>query len=248
MDAAAHARRLPLRAVVGRLVSGRRAGRRRLRRAAHLLGEDGARRRARDAVLPGRALRASGRGRGSSPVSPRSSSTPTASGRTATRRRAYVQAFVDLLPTPWRGFMMAGFAAAYMSTVATQLNWGASYLVNDFYKRFLKKDETEQALRRGVALGDGLPVPGVDRRDLAARHDRAGLEVPARARRGNGARSHPPLVLVAHQRVERDQRDDRVLRHCRGRWRVRPDPPQIGSRASPIADPTSSERGTTPMP
>ncbi len=30
--------------------------------------------------------------------------------------------------------MMAGFAAAYMSTVATQLNWGASYLVNDVYR------------------------------------------------------------------------------------------------------------------
>jgi Na+/proline symporter len=54
-----------------------------------------------------------------------------------------VQAFVDLLPTPWRGFMMAGFAAAYMSTVATQLNWGASYLVNDFYRRFVRKTATE---------------------------------------------------------------------------------------------------------
>src|SRR2546422_909412 len=48
-------------------------------------------------------------------------------------------AWMPLL-TPWRGFMMAGFAAAYMSTVATHLNWGASYLVNDFYKRFLKTD------------------------------------------------------------------------------------------------------------
>src|SRR5689334_272941 len=57
---------------------------------------------------------------------------------------AYVQAFVDLLPTPWRGFMMAGFAAAYMSTVATQLNWGASYLVNDFYRRFLRKTASER--------------------------------------------------------------------------------------------------------
>jgi Na+/proline symporter len=51
---------------------------------------------------------------------------------------------VDLLPTPWRGFMMAGFAAAYMSTVATQLNWGASYLVNDVYRRFMKTDATEK--------------------------------------------------------------------------------------------------------
>jgi hypothetical protein len=33
--------------------------------------------------------------------------------------------------------MLAAFAAAYMSTVATQLNWGSSYLVNDFYRRFL---------------------------------------------------------------------------------------------------------------
>src|SRR5215212_10942675 len=57
---------------------------------------------------------------------------------------AYVQAFVDLLPTPWRGFMMAGFAAAYMSTIGTHLNWGASYLVNDVYKRFSRKTETEK--------------------------------------------------------------------------------------------------------
>ncbi|MGH7468888.1 MAG: sodium:solute symporter family protein [Longimicrobiales bacterium] len=60
------------------------------------------------------------------------------------REAGYVQAFVDLLPTPWRGFMLAGFAAAYMSTVATQLNWGASYLVNDFYKRFIKREATER--------------------------------------------------------------------------------------------------------
>jgi SSS family solute:Na+ symporter len=59
------------------------------------------------------------------------------------KESGYVRAFVDLLPTPWRGFMMAGFAAAYMSTVATQLNWGASYLVNDFYRRFLRREATE---------------------------------------------------------------------------------------------------------
>jgi Na+/proline symporter len=69
---------------------------------------------------------------------------PAGIGPTHDHEAAYVQAFVDLLPTPWRGFMMAGFAAAYMSTVGTQLNWGASYLVNDFYKRFLKRNETEK--------------------------------------------------------------------------------------------------------
>ncbi|MGH7605469.1 MAG: sodium:solute symporter family protein [Gemmatimonadaceae bacterium] len=69
---------------------------------------------------------------------------PGGIGPTHDHEAAYVQAFVDLLPTPWRGFMMAGFAAAYMSTVGTQLNWGASYLVNDFYKRFLNRTATEK--------------------------------------------------------------------------------------------------------
>jgi len=39
--------------------------------------------------------------------------------------------------------MLAAFAAAYMSTIATQLNWGASYLVNDFYRRFLVRGRAE---------------------------------------------------------------------------------------------------------
>jgi len=60
------------------------------------------------------------------------------------KEAGYVHAFVDLLPTPWRGFMLAGFAAAYMSTIGTHLNWGASYLVNDFYKRFVKKDAPDK--------------------------------------------------------------------------------------------------------
>ena len=38
----------------------------------------------------------------------------------------------------------AAFAAAYMSTIATQLNWGTSYLVNDFYRRFLARSKGER--------------------------------------------------------------------------------------------------------
>jgi solute:Na+ symporter, SSS family len=60
------------------------------------------------------------------------------------KESGYVHAFVDLLPTPLKGFMLAGFAAAYMSTIGTQLNWGASYLVNDFYKRFFRPHATER--------------------------------------------------------------------------------------------------------
>jgi Na+/proline symporter len=55
----------------------------------------------------------------------------------------YIKVWVDYLPGALRGFMLAAFAAAYMSTIATQLNWGSSYVVNDFYRRFLVKNRTE---------------------------------------------------------------------------------------------------------
>jgi Na+/proline symporter len=48
----------------------------------------------------------------------------------------YVRVMIDHLPPVWRGFLLAAFFAAYMSTISTQLNWGASYLVNDVYARF----------------------------------------------------------------------------------------------------------------
>jgi solute:Na+ symporter, SSS family len=58
----------------------------------------------------------------------------------------YIRIFMDESVFPWylRGFMIAGFAAAYMSTVATQLNWGASYVINDFYRRFLVRSGSER--------------------------------------------------------------------------------------------------------
>jgi Na+/proline symporter len=40
--------------------------------------------------------------------------------------------------------LIAGFMAAFMSTIATQLNWGSSYLVEDFYRRFIRRDATEK--------------------------------------------------------------------------------------------------------
>jgi solute:Na+ symporter, SSS family len=56
----------------------------------------------------------------------------------------YVQVMNDYLPIGFRGLLLASFAAAYMSTIATQMNWGASYIVNDFYRRFVKPEATEK--------------------------------------------------------------------------------------------------------
>src|SRR5947207_1730744 len=62
------------------------------------------------------------------------------------KESGYVRTLMDpaVFPPALRGIMIAAFAAAYMSTIGTQLNWGASYLVNDFYKRFIKKSADEK--------------------------------------------------------------------------------------------------------
>ena len=57
---------------------------------------------------------------------------------------AYVWVMIHYLPPYLRGLMLAGFAAAYMSTIGTHLNLGASYLINDLYKRFFVRDQTER--------------------------------------------------------------------------------------------------------
>jgi SSS family solute:Na+ symporter len=48
------------------------------------------------------------------------------------------------VPHALRGIVLAGFLAAFMSTIATQLNWGTSYLVEDFYRRFVNRDASER--------------------------------------------------------------------------------------------------------
>jgi solute:Na+ symporter, SSS family len=64
----------------------------------------------------------------------------------------YVRVMVDVLPSPVKGLLLATFAAAYMSTIGTHLNWGASYLVNDVYLRFMKP----QASRRAQVIASRL--------------------------------------------------------------------------------------------
>jgi Na+/proline symporter len=59
-------------------------------------------------------------------------------------RMGYIYTMKDFLPVGLKGLLVAAFFAAYMSTIATQLNWGSSYVINDFYRRFIKKSETEK--------------------------------------------------------------------------------------------------------
>ena len=73
-------------------------------------------------------------------------------------------AMLTLLPTGLLGLVAASLIAAFMSTMSTQLNLGASYLVNDFYHRFIKPDASEKHLVNvgrlftvlSIILGGGL--------------------------------------------------------------------------------------------
>jgi len=62
------------------------------------------------------------------------------------KRYGYVYAMKNFLPPGLLGLLLVSFFAAYMSTISTQLNWGASYLVNDFYFRFMDKEATQKKL------------------------------------------------------------------------------------------------------
>ena len=63
---------------------------------------------------------------------------------TADKGMGYIYAMRDFLPVGLKGLLVAAFFAAYMSTIATQLNWGTSYIINDFYRRFLVQDKDEK--------------------------------------------------------------------------------------------------------
>ncbi len=59
---------------------------------------------------------------------------------------AYPAMLQKVLPAGWLGLVLASLTAAYMSTISTHLNWGSSYVVNDFYKRFVKPGAPEKEL------------------------------------------------------------------------------------------------------
>jgi len=59
-------------------------------------------------------------------------------------------AMLTFLPSGLLGLVVASLVAAFMSTISTHLNWGSSYVVNDFYLRFMKPDASEKEL---VAVG-----------------------------------------------------------------------------------------------
>lgn len=65
----------------------------------------------------------------------------------------FVMAMRDFMPIGLKGLLFTAFLGAYMSTISTQLNWGASYLTNDLYKRQLEANKKEIDQKSLVKIG-----------------------------------------------------------------------------------------------
>lgn len=75
----------------------------------------------------------------------------------AEQKLGFVMAMKDYLPVGLKGLLLVAFLGAYMSTISTQLNWGASYLVNDYYVPFVSAEsdfkEEKKAQKNMVFMG-----------------------------------------------------------------------------------------------
>ena len=76
---------------------------------------------------------------------------------------AYPAMLQQVLPHGWLGLVVASLLAAYISTISTHLNWGSSYIVHDFYRRFIKPDasDREQVMVGRVAIVLMMLVAGL---------------------------------------------------------------------------------------
>ncbi len=126
-------------------------------------------------------------------------------------------AMLMFLPVGFVGLMIGGLIAANSSTILTHLNWGSSYLVHDFYRRFIKKDAIGGSLRERRPPLDCAPLRR--RRVAQPHHDLgpAGLPGPALHRRRHRPALYRPLVLVARLRLVRSRRHGDVARDLGGR-------------------------------
>ena len=120
-------------------------------------------------------------------------------------------AMLKFLPVGFVGLMVGGLVAANSSTILTHLNWGASYLVHDFYRRFIKTDATE---RHYVAAGRvATLLLFVCSSGLVFVLDSAkdAFDVILQIGAGHGPAVPGALVLVARERVVRGRRDDQLV-------------------------------------
>ena len=120
-------------------------------------------------------------------------------------------AMLKFLPAGFVGLMVGGLVAANSSTILTHLNWGASYLVHDFYRRFIKTDATERHYVAAGRVATLLLFVFSSALRLRARLGEGRLRRHPPDRRGHRPAVSGALVLVARERVVRGRRDGELV-------------------------------------
>jgi hypothetical protein len=121
---------------------------------------------------------------------------------------------LKFLPVGFIGLMVGGLIAANSSTILTHLNWGASYLVHDFYRRFLRKGRTEGHYVLVGRLTRPWACSWPRRHGVPAGHGQGQLRHHPPGRGGHGPAVPAALVLVADQRLVRGGGDGQFLPSC----------------------------------
>ncbi len=125
---------------------------------------------------------------------------------------AYPAMIAKVLPVGWMGLMVAGLIAANSSTILTHLNWGASYLVHDFYRRFLRPGAPDRhyvLAGRVATVGLFFAAGGMMFLLTSAKQS---FELDDADRGRHRVDLYPPLVLVADYRLVRSGRHGQLLR------------------------------------
>lgn len=172
--------------------------------------------------------------------------------------KGFVMVMKEVLPSGWYGFLLAAFLAAYMSTISTHLNWGASYVVNDMLKRFVVPNKSDRRLvwysrlvtvvimlisfwMTFTASFDDLDPrqgPAADAPGVAESDQRRAVE---RAPRADVREHRPRPARPGLRHVEGDVRRPRcALRQRavvhRGPAVLHPDDPDAARRERPVGD------------
>ena len=124
-------------------------------------------------------------------------------------------AMLKFLPAGFIGLMVGGLIAANSSTILTHLNWGASYLVHDFYRQFMRSDASERHYVVAARLVTRAALRRLVGHGLSARHREGRLRHHPADRRRHRPAVSGALVLVAGQCLVRDRRDGQLVRACR---------------------------------
>src|SRR5690242_10830750 len=165
--------------MVGGMVPGRRARRRRIRGAAHLLREDRARRGSGDALLPGGALRASSLAMDHYGARDRAALSPRRDGEWRARPRGSICPGLRGSPADRLARVHARWLCrrVYVHRGHTA-ELGRLLPRERFLPTLFAEDRFRAALRERLALGNGWAFPPLHHRDVATRDRRAGVEVP----------------------------------------------------------------------